>query len=337
MHDLGPILAAGQREASYTFRVSNPTDRTVRVLDLEHSCSCTSAEIDRRELGPGESARLVMTIAIGSQYAEKSIICAVVTDHPAYRSWEYEVRYTSCPRSRITPERIELASAPADGGDASPALLGSATLEVDSAGSADTDIRPTPSDVPPGLTVEIGGEPEVDRLKNGVIRSRYPLTIASDGVADGTFIRTLRVDVASGPPSTLIVSWTRDGPLACSPARLHFGAIDPDDPDGPPARRLLVRSTAGLPFSIERRDDDGRVVVRDSGHRAPLHTLEVALEPPDDPTSPALSGVLRFETILDDSGPTTIEVPWSAFVIRRDDGQAPRPSQAEPTTSTPGA
>ena len=50
-----------------TFIIVNPTDRAIAFNEPMKSCTCTAAELDRRELGPGESGKLTVSIQTGSR------------------------------------------------------------------------------------------------------------------------------------------------------------------------------------------------------------------------------------------------------------------------------
>lgn len=50
-----------------SFTVVNDTDTTITLGEPQKTCSCTTAELDRRELGPGERCTLTFLIQTGSR------------------------------------------------------------------------------------------------------------------------------------------------------------------------------------------------------------------------------------------------------------------------------
>lgn len=60
-------LAPGQEEARAVFTATNPGRRAVRIRQIQSSCGCTGAVLDRRELGPGESTKIEAVFTKGTR------------------------------------------------------------------------------------------------------------------------------------------------------------------------------------------------------------------------------------------------------------------------------
>lgn len=54
VYDAGPVLA-GTASLRHQFRVVNTTDRTIRIIDESHSCTCTAIDLRAVSLRPGET------------------------------------------------------------------------------------------------------------------------------------------------------------------------------------------------------------------------------------------------------------------------------------------
>jgi hypothetical protein len=67
---------------------------------------------------------------------------------------------------------------------------------------------------------------------------------------------------------------------------------------------------------LARLDRESSVVIQELGDRAPVHVLDPGMEVPADSASPALSGMIRLEADLPESGTAKLDIPWSAFVAR---------------------
>ncbi|CAN5795740.1 hypothetical protein BH23PLA1_BH23PLA1_33450 [soil metagenome] len=314
--DLGAVFAPETKEITHTFQVKNSTARPVIVEDLEYSCACTEAEIGRRQLPPGATTTLRMRINVAASHTEKSVVCAVRTDHPDFPLWNYAIKYTSYPRSIIAPNRIELETASTTSTEKPSRPSGSGRLEIYSGHPNDPIPKPGIIDAPPGLVVEVGDNPEVSRLGNGLTRYSFLLAVSVADMSSGSFVRPLRIGVEGGPAATTVVSWRHVGPLECSPPRVHFGVVELSDTENPPTRKVIIRSPSGRPFRLARLDRESSVVIRKLGGRAPVHVLDIGMEVPADSASPALSGVIQLEADLTESGTAKLDIPWSAFVAR---------------------
>jgi len=58
-YDFGTI--PNDKAVSQTFEVRNAGQGKLEILGVSTSCGCTSAEISKRQLGPGETAELKVT------------------------------------------------------------------------------------------------------------------------------------------------------------------------------------------------------------------------------------------------------------------------------------
>jgi hypothetical protein len=84
-----------------TFSFENTSDRAVRIMKVDSSCSCLKAELDKEVYAPGErgvgTAEFKVSTFVGRQ--EKTI--HVATDHPSQPEWVI-------PFVLVVPVEIEL-------------------------------------------------------------------------------------------------------------------------------------------------------------------------------------------------------------------------------------
>lgn len=79
-------MEAGQEEAQATFRVTNKSDKPVRISHIESSCGCTGHWMDRRLIRPNESIRIIGIFRKGKREGTNRYSLRVFLDnqsHPA--------------------------------------------------------------------------------------------------------------------------------------------------------------------------------------------------------------------------------------------------------------
>ncbi len=319
LYEAGAVFADVSPVISRTFRVTNTTGQRVRILGETHSCTCTSIELQKAVLEPGQSIPLEMTVRVDPDYAKLDIVCVVKTDHPKFPEWMYGIRYTSYPRGRIVPGPIDLGlygvdrrgqMAPAPGNDGKAFWL-----ELFAPGG---DVLPEPAIAPSpdGIAAEIGPPTPIESLEGGASRRRYPLTIRPtvvDGAA-GAHSRDLTIRSGDRILASSQVHWDFRGPYVCTPSQVHFGMVDGGD--ARKSARVIVRASDGEAFRVLSFESGSPSVAilldgEDPG-AAPQHVFELTLSIPTDSRTQALSGVARIRT--DREGSPEIRMPWSAFV-----------------------
>ena len=109
-HDFGPILTLGQ-ELRHRFTLSNPTDRSVRILRAEALTPCCSALGPVPEaIAPGDSVEMAVVFKPGTQSGKKGVRFAIQTDDPEDPFWEVSVSADLIPGIRI--DHVEGAAGP---------------------------------------------------------------------------------------------------------------------------------------------------------------------------------------------------------------------------------
>lgn len=108
--DAGTIFSSETPTLSHVFNVRNLSNRTVKILGENHSCSCTKVNLERAILKPGSSVQLTMTVKVPIAYSIQEISCVVKTDHPQYAEWPYRLKFTSYPEASIEPRIIEFGT-----------------------------------------------------------------------------------------------------------------------------------------------------------------------------------------------------------------------------------
>ena len=86
-----------------TFRFSNPHDQPVVILDVRHSCGCTTSDLDNLVLEPGQQGELVVRMSLSGLKGEQAKTVSVYTSADESNP-DILYLYTDVPeRHRISP------------------------------------------------------------------------------------------------------------------------------------------------------------------------------------------------------------------------------------------
>ncbi len=91
VHTLPPIIADQTTEVQHVFAVRNPSNRSIRILDIVKSCSCTDATIGSRELGPREETELTMKVNLRDRSGLFGTECTLTHDGGPATRYKLEV------------------------------------------------------------------------------------------------------------------------------------------------------------------------------------------------------------------------------------------------------
>jgi hypothetical protein len=223
---------------------------------------------------------------------------------------------------RIEPERIDFGRFPARTDGSGPGEILVRDIFVDAFRKADETGFPQIGDfqAPSGVTIEEAGASAEEEYAPGLIRRRrrYTATLRPDVSQAGSFVETLRVPLHAGGEATAFVIWSAVAPLVASPARFHFGSVEPG---GSRTQHVLVQAAENRPFRVlDVTGEPWSVTLDGDGPPAEpkrFHSLTVRLTIPDDPPARVANGVVVIHTDMPDY--PIMRLPWSVFVrtVRR--------------------
>ncbi len=323
--DAGALFASSTPLLTHGFHVVNHSKRPVRILRENHSCDCTTVDLPKRELRPGESVTLTLSISIPPACVSRAVSTTLETDDPEHPNWVYLIRFEGFPDARIVPSIIELGSRtvadmlePEPGGDFAAA---EGWMEVFTPPKGKNHPPPRVINPPAECIVTVAETPEVSILASGVRAERYRLSVRlRQGVpSTGTFVRPLNITLNDLHGAAASLTWSVRAPVVCVPERIHLGSVALGDP--PIKRRVNLQSADGKPFRIITVGHDAIVTIRPTdggGFPSPAsnrHALELVLEVPREPTSTFLAGSVRIQ--LDRRDYSEVSLPWSAIIRTR--------------------
>jgi hypothetical protein len=318
----------------HEFTVRNTTDRAVRILGVDKACNCTTAEVSRRFLEPGQSARLRVSVRVPAARTRLSVSCAVRTDHPTLRDWNYTVAFEYLPRIALSETFLTVGSS-----DKGVFLRKSKQVMVEVFGRSDEDVPRVRADAPEDLVVENDGLPEHRRLSAGTWTARYPVVVRLSDTHErtpGLHARTVTISSSDGRSASLSASWSYEPPIAVTPSFVHFGQVAAGCRSA--CRRLSLLSTSGRRFRVlEVRCGDPFArcdAVRGRGS-AVSHGVEVAVVPAPEARAGPMTG--KIHLLTDEPQQAIVEVRWSMLVLPNGNAGSNAASDSGPLELTGGA
>ncbi len=309
--DAGYVFADSTPKVSREFTVRNPTDRTVRILDVAKTCGCTSFDLRRWTLGPGESTTLRINVNTPLAYQQVYSACTLKTEHPMLTDWPYTIKFTALPRVAFSTNHVNFGRIAKNG----PELA--QTAYVDTFDGPPDLLMQEDLTAPAGLSVELSPEPERHRLAENVWNVRHTIVIKLQSPradkSGGMQTRSIDVRAHNGARASLPVIWSYDEPIVRAPSVIGFGKVAPGSKSQ--ERILFLHSSVGKRFRIlSASSAPGSPPVSAEFERkeSDQHKLQLTLQLPEGIQAPALSGKIQITT--DHEAAPVVEVPWSAIV-----------------------
>ena len=134
-HDFGVVVGKAGARRTHRYRLTNRTGRVVTLLNvINHKTCCGQVQVGRRELAPGESTDVEVTLLLNDRFGEVAHETEVVTDSPD----DSNIDLRTSASARL-PLRIEALARPEDGDDVpiTPRRSLRTTLRVYSTGTTD--------------------------------------------------------------------------------------------------------------------------------------------------------------------------------------------------------
>jgi hypothetical protein len=172
--DAGYVFPGERPRITHDFVVSNTTTEPVRIVDVEKTCSCTTFELGKSRLAPGDTTTLKMIVNTENAYMTKFARCILHTDHPRFKDWAYTLGFVSLPFAVVDPDSLDLGTF-GDDGSGSNAVR---RVTLDPFAHSKVELKCDHFIVPGELSLDLSSNPEHRRLGPGVWNSRYVLAIA---------------------------------------------------------------------------------------------------------------------------------------------------------------
>lgn len=91
---------------SLNIKVENTTDKPIKIGEVIRSCSCSQADIDKKELAPGEISYLIGSIQLEGKSGPNAINIGLCLEDNV--RWVYEIRLNIYHREEWVPNQLRL-------------------------------------------------------------------------------------------------------------------------------------------------------------------------------------------------------------------------------------
>jgi len=317
----GYVFANKQPRIAHEFSVRNTSTRTVKILDVQRNCGCTSFSLDKRHLAAGEATKFTINVDVPTGYIPKLASCVLKTDHPRFTDWVYTVQFVSLPFIAADPDVLNLGSFGLDGTN----VDASRNVAVDVFADSRTELTREMFSVPEEIDLQLFPNPGVRRLEKDVWNTRYTM---SAGFSEkgrealrrrsrpGIITKAIELTAGESRHWSYSVYWQVLAPLACHPSFLSFGNLR--DHREEHSRTITISSTTGERFRITAvKAGSPEVLVEavyDPSHEAATHRLKITAETNKDTSRRLLAGSIQVQTTAKNQ--LTVDVYWSATLDR---------------------
>lgn len=250
---VAPVFSDEIGDLTTQVAVRNDTPRPIRFSDVQYSCSCTGAELEKRELAPNEETLLDFRIRTYGRSGPQRFVCTLVEEGGA--RWVYTVDTTVYAPHRFENDRVHFGLVnPKEVTTKETALLLCSRSSIAEAARA-LSFLPTSE----AVTVT-PGEARHEVLPDGTHQTRIPIRVVLRAPAEPGFGgASVRIghEGASAEWSQEI-TWNVRSLLSVLPRQIFFGSVTP----GSSLMRKCVtlRRLDGNPLRIVSLRVPGKVV-----------------------------------------------------------------------------
>ncbi len=324
-HNAGTIFDDG-RELVHTFSLVNTKPQVIDIVNISKSCTCTSVQVDKMKLSPGESASIVMHINPSRSKGTYKVLGTLHTSDNL-KTHEYVVEYSIIPHIAFEAPSVNLGliSSKLDSLEESVSPSKSIWLELNQ--TTEKAISPIVTvDATPPIVAQIQSEGVTKDLASGKIRqTRYRIETNVDlgslqSFPSGIHSSILTARSSTGESASATVLWSLDTPLIAAPNPISFGVVKSSDTAI--VRRIVISTRDKVPFHVLAIESQPAGVELDEEGTAKeqaelyttMHTVQIAIRPSMFDTG-FPNGFVKILT--DHPSQKDIKIAWSAILANR--------------------
>jgi hypothetical protein len=257
VYDAGVVFADLTPVITHDFEITNRSSRALRIVSQEVSCIRTATELASREIPPQTSTMMQMNVPTPHSHSRQTFWCILRTSAPGLVADRYGIKFESYPRATSTKEFVDFGSLrkPEESGS----LLGTSGAGIPPSIVTVEMFSPSESsygsidqiDRPPEVEAFPVGTPVLDRLPNGVMRTRADFEVRLVRLKEsgnGAYARALTVRRDGGFEASLKITWRVESQIRAVPGQIHFGVLSSSD--GPMSARVWLSSPQTARFEL---------------------------------------------------------------------------------------
>ena len=316
MFDAGGHIVSQTKQINHEFVITNVSRKPIGILEILKTCTCTTADLDKRLIQPGESASLKLKINVIPILKDWEVHCTLKTDSPSQAEVTYRVKFRTYPDILFSSDVVNLGSWDKElsSGSIPPADV---TLDLyTSVQVAKCPLQSLKCDVTVLATTL--DSPAVSLIENNSIR-KYSVKVKinknanfTDSSAGGPNSTSLNAFHENGSVASTTVIWTESTPISLVPKKVFFGIIQRDK--GTIKKIVEVSSENDHKFHItsmhtENSSEVHGTIVKEKFSNK--HAVELSFTP-----TVGMKRFLSGSVILgtDYPGCSTLQIPWSVII-----------------------
>jgi hypothetical protein len=244
--DVAVVETPANGRIPVVFQLTNRSQRIMRILGIQRSCTCMEAAASSDELAPGAQCTINATVAISAPERTKVISCVVSTDDPDNQSIRYSATVSVVQPIEFTDDFCNLGPIRLD-----RLTTSRLTLTVTSPGDAKPHIKLIQGNFPQ-LTAQLAEEAPLSSELGNSTRWQFPVNVALR--PDATlinvplFLRAVATIDQQDFSAETVIAWQPESQFLVSPSRVVLPVS------------LVDRQPSSI-VTIRRRDGDNFEIV----------------------------------------------------------------------------
>lgn len=278
----------------HQFTIFNPFDRPMKIASVRTSCVCASASVDKREIAPGESATLNVSVDTGKYVGHRVFTIFVLLEQPVVQELQFVVQGHSREDVSLSPNQLAF-------GRILRGQSAEASVLITRYGSPDWQITAVEND-------NAYIQPSLQEVRRDTAQLQYRLTAKlRPDVPVGSWYAELWLRGSDGSRILVPLTVEVESALVVTPKEVHLGRVAAGVTI---ERRIIVRSAKAFRILKVQAADPGLEFVWQPDETKTAHLVTIRYR------TPASAGEVRqvIRIVTDLPADNEIEVPFVAQV-----------------------
>jgi len=248
----------------HQFTIQNPFDRPMKIASIRSSCVCATASVDKREVPPGQSASLNVTVDTGKYVGHRIFSIFVLLEEPVVQELQFVVQALSREDVSFSPSQLAF-------GRITRGQAAEASVVITRYGSPDWQVVGIEND-------NAYLQPSLQELRRDTSQVQYRLTTKlRPDVPVGSWYAELWLRSNDGNRILVPVTVEVEPALVVTPKEVHLGRVAAGVTV---ERRVIVR--AGSAFRILKisADDPNLEFVWQPNENKTVHLVTIRYRTP---------------------------------------------------------
>lgn len=312
-----PMIVTERTKYSKQFVIKNTFNKTIRVLDKKHSCSCTKSTLTKSVIEPNEEVTLTLEMELPTTKTQKKVTCTLVTDCQEFIEWPYNLEIMTYPVCEIDSPQIDMGNLSSDQEKKLSTFNYTRYSTIENQIEKEIcELQQDDENKNRGIILNVKN-PSIKKIGEGIFAKTWPIEVYIEkekkSYSNRQNFHTIVVSTNKGHKSSVLLFWRVTINMEIIPSNPHFGIVKMGD-----ERRIdIVIKSSKRPFTIKSIDVSPQIKILPVNWKisSNSHTITAVYQPTryDDNESLVVEKN-RFLVITDDPENSQIKIPWTAFV-----------------------